>query len=207
MKKILYINGNPQNTQASYSRRVGEYLLSKFEDEEATVEVFNVYDEFVPLIDEDVLGAWGSLRAGKDFADLSIDQQKKVGRMSEILTQFKAADEYVFVTPLWNFSVTPMLKAYIDNVMIAGETFYYTENGPEGLLKGKKARVIQASGGFYNNSEAAGMEHGSNFLETVLKFMGVSDIDQVFVEGVAIPGQSDEERLAPVYAVVDELVA
>ncbi len=207
MKKILYINGNPQNTQASYSRRVGEYLLGKMENQEVQVEVFNVYEAFVPLIDEDVLGAWASLRAGNDFADLSANQQEKVERMNEILSQFKEADEYVFVTPLWNFSVTPMLKAYIDNVMIAGETFYYTENGPVGLMKDKKATVIQASGGFYSNSETTGMEHGSNYLETVLNFMGVTDISQVLIEGVAIPGQSDEERLDPVYAVVDELVA
>jgi len=207
MKKVLYINGNPQSETVSFSRRVGKYYheqMSKM-DKSITIEVLNVYDEDIPFVDADVLDAWGTLRSGAGFSELSQSQQGKVGRMGEILKQFKEADEYVIVTPLWNLSIPPMLKAYIDNVMIAGETFRYTETGPVGLLDGKKATVVQASGGIYSSGPAAGMEHGASYIKTVLEFMGVTDIQTVLVEGIAIPDKSPEEKLIDGYKIVDEL--
>ena len=128
MKKVLYINGNPQSESVSYSRGAANYYVNQLKkDSNVEVEVINVYDEYIPLIDQDVLSAWGVLRSGGGFKELSEDQQQKVGRMGEVLNQFKLADEYVFATPLWNFGVPPMLKAFIDNVTIAGETFKYNE--------------------------------------------------------------------------------
>jgi FMN-dependent NADH-azoreductase len=206
MKKVLYINGNPQQEDQSYSRRVGRYLVNeKSRRTNEHIDEINLYEEYIPLIDEDVLSAWGALRDGESFEDLSVDQQSKVGRMNELLEQFKAADEYIFITPLWNFSVSPMLKAYIDNIMIAGETFKYTEEGPVGLLTDKKATIIQASGGVYSDALAS-IEHGANLLETVLGFVGIKDVQTVRVEGIAIPGKSDEERLSEVYKQVDDLM-
>ncbi|PNB70901.1 FMN-dependent NADH-azoreductase, partial [Pseudomonas sp. FW305-BF6] len=81
-----------------------------------------------------------------------------------IVTQFVEADKYVFVTPMWNFSFPPVMKSYIDAVCVAGKTFKYTENGPQGLLGGKKALHIQASGGVYSEGPAAGMEMGHRYI-------------------------------------------
>lgn len=204
MKKVLYINGNPQNEAMSYSRRVGNYYKEqRVKDGDAVIEVLNVYEENIPLIDEDVLAAWSMLRGGGDFDDLTENQQAKVGRMGQILAQFKEADEYVFVTPLWNFSIPPMLKAYIDNVMIAGETFKYTSAGPVGILGDKKATIIQASGGVYSEGPAGAMEHGSNYLKVVFGFMGIKDVNTIPVEGVASGGKAEEEHLTEAYSAVD----
>jgi len=208
MKKILYINGNPQAEDLSYSRRVGNYWIEqKAKISDTSIEVFNIYEEYVPLIDQDVLSAWAELRNGLDFSQLSQEQQVKVGRMGQILAKFKEADEYVFVTPLWNFSLPPMLKAFIDNVLIAGETFKYTDQGPVGLLEGKEATIILASGGVFSQGPAAGMEHGVNYLETVLGFMGIPSPKVLRVEGLAIPGKTPEEHLNPVYKQVDDLLS
>lgn len=206
MRKVLYINGNPQTEAQSYSRRVGRYYLESIQAKESDViiEEINLYEEQIPMIDQEILDAWNRLRNQESFADLTTSQQAKVKAMQGILTQFKEADEYVFVTPLWNFSVPPMMKAYVDNVMIAGETFKYTEAGPVGLLQDKKAVIIQASGGVYIGNPSA-KEHGFSFLETVLNFMGVEDVAYVPVEGIAIPGKSDAERLEEVYQTVDQL--
>lgn len=207
MKKILYINGNPQEEHLSYSRKAGNYYLKQREkvDPNVTIEILNVYDEALQLIDGDVLDAWGKLRNGDPFSELTIEQQTKLSRMGQVLEQFKAADEYVFITPLWNFSIPPMLKAYIDNVMIAGETFKYTSEGPVGLLGDKKATIIQASGGVYSEEPAAGYEHGSNLIKDVLGFMGLKAIDTVLIEGIAMPGKTEEERMEEVYRDVDGL--
>ena len=208
MSKVLYINANPKKEDYSFSRRAGKYYQERLhqEDSQLELDVLDVYNEYIPLIDGDVLEAWGALQNGSDFSDLSDEQQEKVGRMGSLLKRFKEADAYVFVTPLWNLSIPPMLKAFIDNVMIAGETFKYTEQGPVGLLADKKATVIQASGGVYSQGPAAAMEHGTNYLEAVLSFMGVRDIKVIQVEGIAIPGKSDEERLNEVYSQIDDLL-
>lgn len=208
MKKILYVNGNPQKEDLSFSRRAGKYYLEQINksDEGYDVEVVNVYDNQIQLIDEDVLEAWGLLRSGTDFSELSKPQQNKVSKMNQTLEQFKSADEYVFVTPLWNFGIPPMLKAYIDNIMIAGETFKYTENGPVGLMLGKKATIIQASGGVYSDGPAKAMEHGTNYLSTTLNFLGVEDVKTFFVEGVALPDNTPEALLSNLQNQVDEFM-
>jgi FMN-dependent NADH-azoreductase len=207
MKKVLYINGNPQQETYSYSRRVANYYLEQRNraSEGVQVEVVNVYEDDIPLIDQDVLAAWGQLQSGEAFSDLSEDQQAKAGRMGQVLEQFKAADEILVATPLWNFSVPPMLKAYIDNIAIAGETFKYTEEGPVGLMGDKKLTVIQASGGVYSSGPAAAMDHASNYLKHVFGFIGVEDVKVVYVEGIAIPGKSEEDRLQDAFKDVDDL--
>lgn len=207
MKKILYINGNPQAEELSFSGRVGKYYLNQLNnsDNNVSIDLLNTYEEEIPFIDADVLDAWHALQGGEDFSDLTAAQQEKVGRMGALLNRFKSADEYIIVTPLWNFSIPPMLKAFIDNVMIAGETFEYTENGPVGMLVDKKATIIQASGGIYSSGPAAGMESGSNYIKTVLGFMGVKNISTVLIEGVAIPNKTEEEKLASGYRQVDQL--
>ncbi|MEN8904502.1 MAG: FMN-dependent NADH-azoreductase [Clostridiales bacterium] len=205
MKKLLYINGNPQSEDLSFSKRVGNYYLKYLHenDDNLDVSIFNIYEEYVPLIDEDVLGAWRELGSGTNFNDLSKNQQNKVARMNEILEMFKNTDEYVIVTPLWNFGIPPMLKAFIDNIVIAGKTFKYTETGPVGLIEGKKALLIQASGGYYSSGPTASMEHGSNYLKTILGFVGIADVKTLLLEGVAVPGKSSEDKLKAFYKQVD----
>lgn len=207
MKKVLYINGNPQAEEKSYSRRAGKYYREQLTKSGAQVSVLDLYEADIPLIDGDVLAAWGHLMGGGDFKDLTEGQQAKVSRMGQVLQEFKEADEYVFVTPMWNFGVPPLVKAYLDNVMIAGETFKYTENGPVGLLEDKKATVIIASGGVYDEEPAASANHATTHLATALGFMGITDLNILKVDGIAIPGKSDEERLSEAYKEADALLA
>lgn len=205
---VLYINGNPQSETISYTRKTANYVIDQLreQDPDAIIDVVNVYESELQLIDADVLSAWGLLRSGSGFDALSKEQQEKVQIMQSTLSRFKEADLYVFASPLWNFSITPLLKAYIDNVSIAGETFKYTEKGPEGMLEDKQAIIIQASGGVYSSSPAAAMEHGTNYLKTILGFMGVSDIEQILIEGVAMPDKTEAERLEAAYTEVDQVI-
>lgn len=85
--------------------------------------------------------------------------------MNTNLETFMHADRYVFVTPMWNFSYPSVVKAYLDNLAIAGKTFKYTENGPVGLLEGKKALHIQATGGVYSEGPYAAVDFGRNHLK------------------------------------------
>lgn len=147
----------------------------------------------IPLIDEDVLNAWGKFGQGKSFEELTAVEKKKISAMNSILEQFLSADKYVFVTPFWNFTVPPKMKAYLDNICIVGKTFKYTENGPVGLLTDKKAIHIQARGGVYTEGPAADLEMGDKYMNTILNFIGINDSQSIIAEGLASTHNNAEE--------------
>ena len=139
-----------------------------------------------------MLLTWGKFATGATFDQLNSEKQKKINYMNN-LEEFLAADKYVFVTPLWNFTIPPMMKAYLDNICIVNKTFKYTEKGPVGLLPDKKAIHIQARGGVYSSGPAADFESGDRYLNTILSFIGISDKQSLFVEGMnATPDKADE---------------
>lgn len=184
--KVLYITANPKSKEHSHSLSVGDSFIKEYQkhnkdDEITTLDLFKTE---VPAIDYDVMNAWGKLASGVEFENLNADEIKKLSSMNYNLEQFMDADKYVFVAPLWNFGVPPVLKAYIDNLAINGKTFKYTEKGPVGLLEGKKALLIQASGGVYDNPTMEKFEHGSNYMKVVLEFLGINNKSELLVEGV-----------------------
>lgn len=134
----------------------------------------------------------GKLRSGSSFDQLLAPEKSKTERLNEIVEQYVAADKYVYVSPMWNFSFPPILKAYIDAICIAGKTFKYTESGPVGLLTDKKAIHIQASGGVYSEGPAASFESGHSYLKKIMQFQGISSFEGIFVEGMAAtPDQAE----------------
>ncbi|HDI1118332.1 TPA: NAD(P)H-dependent oxidoreductase [Staphylococcus aureus] len=129
-----------------------------------------------------------SMAAGKAFIETyqqqhPDDEQMKVSRLSDILEEFLSADKYVFVTPMWNLSFPPVVKAYIDAISIAGKTFKYSAEGPQGLLTDKKVLHIQSRGGYYTEGPAADFEMGDRYLRTIMTFLGVPSYETIIIEG------------------------
>ena len=180
--KVLVVKGHPLTSEESYSMKGLDAFLETYEkvNPQDTIEVLDVFSDFIPEVDQDIMVAWGALADGSDFASLSSEQQKKVARFNELTEQFLAADKVVIVNPLWNLFLPASLKAWIDTVMVAGKTFRYTENGPEGLAKGKKLLHLQANGGVYQLQDPA-----STYVKSIFGFIGVEDITQIEVEGHA----------------------
>lgn len=187
MSKVLYIKGNAQLEEKSKSLQVGKIFLNEYKGANPEDEIIEIdlYEDNIPMLDKEVFNAWDSLAKGEAFESLSESQKNKIIRLGEIVDQFMEADKYVFVTPLWNFSIPPMVKAYIDAICIAGKTFKYTENGPIGLLKGKKLLNIQASGTKFSETPIENLEHGSNYIKVVSSFVGIEDVSVFHVEGIA----------------------
>lgn len=185
MATVLYITAHPHDHTQSYSMAVGKAFIEAYREANPSDEVvqLDLYRENIPQIDADVFSGWGKLRSGSSFDDLSNEEKSKVSRLGELTDQFVAADKYVFVTPLWNFSFPPVMKAYIDSICTAGKTFKYTEQGPVGLLTDKKAIHIQARGGVYSEGPAAGMEMGHRYLSNIMQFFGIPSFNGLFVEG------------------------
>jgi FMN-dependent NADH-azoreductase len=126
-----------------------------------------------------------------------------------ILQEFIEADVVVIGAPMYNFSIPSQLKAWIDRIAVAGKTFTYTAEGPRGLAGGKKVVVASSRGGFY----APGTPYAANdfvepYLRAVFAFLGITDLEIVRAEGVAIsPEQRDKSVTAAVASVPSALAA
>jgi len=184
MTRLLYVKAHPLDETRSFSLAVGSAFLEayRFRHPDHEIEILDLYDSDLPQLDADVFSGWQKAGAGAEEA-LTLDERKKISRLLELADQFVAFDKYVFVTPMWNFSYPPVLKTYIDAIAVAGKTFRYTENGPQGLLCGKKALHIQSRGGVYSEGDGAGQESGHFHLSVVLRFFGVPSLEGLFVEG------------------------
>lgn len=193
MAKVLYITANPKSAERSYGLAVGQAFIDAYREArpDDEIEHLDLFKSDIPTIDIDVFNGWDKLSHGEELAP---EERRKVERINELTEQFIQADKYVFVSPLWNLGVPPILKTYIDNICVAGKTFTYTENGPVGLLKGKKAIHIQASGGVYSQGPAREMEFSNRYLLALLNFIGVADTDSIFVEGMDL-NPAEAERI------------
>ncbi|WP_119258634.1 FMN-dependent NADH-azoreductase [Shinella zoogloeoides] len=119
-----------------------------------------------------------------------------------VLDEFLAADTIVLGVPMYNFSLPSQLKAWIDRVAVAGKTFRYTAEGPEGLAKGKKVIIVSTRGGHYSAGPAAVMDHQESYLKTVLGFFGITDIEIVRAEGLNLSADSKVEAISEAERVI-----
>ena len=117
------------------------------------------------------------------------------------MEQFLAADVLVIGAPMYNFSIPSTLKAWIDRVAVAGKTFRYTENGPEGLAGGKRVIIASGRGGIHTNAPTDFQEA---YLRQVFGFLGVTDIEFVRAEGVAYSPQHRSDAIAGALASIPE---
>jgi len=120
------------------------------------------------------------------------------------LQQFLDADIVVIGAPMYNFSVPSTLKAWIDRVAVAGRTFRYTENGPEGLAGGKRIIIASGRGGLHTGAPSDFQEP---YLRQVFAFLGINDVEFVRAEGVAYSPQHRSDALAQAHASIQDLGA
>lgn len=139
------------------------------------------------------------------------EQKATLASSDELIAELERADEYVFGVAMHNFSIPSVLKLWIDQVVRAGRTFSYTASGPQGLLQGKKATILVASGGVYEaGSPASAMNFIDPYLKTVLAFIGITDVKFVSAGGAAklMSGTVDRETfLKPVLEHVRTVAA
>lgn len=127
-------------------------------------------------------------------ADAAIEKDIALGEA--MLNEFLAADIVVVGAPMYNFSVPSQLKAWIDRLAVAGKTFRYTAEGPQGLAGGKTVIVASSRGGFYGpGTPAAPLEHQESYLRAVFGFFGITDITFVRAEGVALGAEARDKAI------------
>ncbi|WP_299473423.1 NAD(P)H-dependent oxidoreductase [uncultured Roseibium sp.] len=167
-KIILHINASARKNN-SVTRELTDTLVKNLVEKDQETKVLNRdVSQGIPFLDEDWVGANFT-----DPADRSAEQRLKLSLSDTLVNELKSADTIVIGTPIYNFSVPAALKAWIDQIARARETFKYTENGPVGLLEGKKAFVVVASGGTKVGSE---IDFAATYLKHVLGFVGINDV-------------------------------
>jgi FMN-dependent NADH-azoreductase len=130
------------------------------------------------------------------------EQAARVALDDALIDELKAADVLVLGVPMYNFGVPAPLKNWIDAISRAKVTFQYTANGPEGLLKGKQVYIALTRGGQYRNTPS---DTQVPYLRTVLSFLGMTDIQFIYAEGLAMGPEAEQRALASAQAQIDEL--
>jgi len=127
---------------------------------------------------------------------------------SRMLEEFLAADVIVIGAPMYNFAIASQLKAWIDRILVAGKTFRYTANGPQGLAGGKRVIVASSRGGFYGKDTAsAAMDFQEPYLRAAFAFIGIDDVEFVRAEGLAVSEQHKAEALKSARDSIGSLMA
>lgn len=188
--KTLLINAHPDfNNESTYTAKFKNLFLDKYKTIFPNVEIeeLNLYDIDVPRIEGDqLLNVWNKQSSGESLSD---DETKIADMSAFLLNQFKANHRIVILTPLHNFNITSRLKDYIDNIMIARETFKYTEDGSVGLMiDDYKALLLQASGGVYTNDDRyTPLEFSYYYLKEMFKeIMGFDEFYIARAQGTSV---------------------
>ncbi|KRD39914.1 MULTISPECIES: NAD(P)H-dependent oxidoreductase [unclassified Lysobacter] len=183
--KLLHIDSSALGAN-SVTRELSAAVVARWQDALPALKV-----EYRDLDAEPIPHLTGRTLAKADPAEA--DEGERV------IQQFLDADVIVIGSPMYNFGVSSTLKAWIDRVAVAGRTFRYTENGPEGLAKGKRVIVATGRGGFH---AGAPTDFQEPYLRQVFAFLGIDQVEFVRAEGVAYSPQHRSDALAQAHASI-----
>ena len=169
--------------EGSVTRRLAERILSELTEGGVSITVATRdVAAGLPVVDE----AW----IGANFtepAERTAEQNAHLALSDELVREVRDADVLVIGAPVYNFGIPASLKAWIDLVARARETFRYTDEGPVGLLEGKRAVILLASGGTALGSE---VDFASGYLRQVLGFVGITDVTFVAADQLMLAGDA-----------------
>jgi FMN-dependent NADH-azoreductase len=200
---ILQINSSAR-TEGSHSTGLANTLVERVlaslpDAATATTTVRDLGRAPHPALDE------AALQALFTPADQRTPEQAaRVALDDALIAELQAADVVVLGVPMYNFGVPAALKNWIDAIARAKVTFQYTAKGPEGLLKGKKVYVALTRGGQYRNTPA---DTQVPYLKTVFTFLGMTDVQFVYAEGLAMGPEAERQALASARTQIEEAVA
>ncbi|MCD1621968.1 FMN-dependent NADH-azoreductase [Citromicrobium bathyomarinum] len=197
MTNILHVTASIRSGE-SVSRKLGNKLVEKLsQGTDATIVTRDLAVNDLPLIDADRFAANLTPPADRD------EKQQALADVADaLIAELQGADTLVLSLPVYNFTMPSTLKAWADLVARAGTTFRYTESGPEGLLTGKKAYVVIASGGTPIGSE---LDFLTPWLRHFLGFLGITDVEIIAADGIM--GIDGEQKIEAAAQTIETLAA
>lgn len=203
----LIINAQPDfRNEAHYSMKLQNRFLEKFQTmfPNEKVDLLNLYEETIPQLKTDeLLGIW---EKQANNIELTAKEAELYQVNQRLLEQFKSHRRIVIVSPLHNFNVTSKMKDYIDNILVAHETFKYTPEDSVGLMTDNyKVMLLQASGSIYtNNDRYTPLEFSRMYLQGIFEeLMGFDKFSIVRAQGLQTQGVDPEKALQQAYNDLD----
>ncbi|WP_462268190.1 FMN-dependent NADH-azoreductase [Mucilaginibacter sp.] len=184
MKRILHLMSSIQGNE-SYSIKLGRAIVEKVQEKYPGSELKEVdlVQLEVPHLSPAILRTF--FLPGDQ---LTAEDKESIRYSDEAVKQLMAADVVVIGAPLYNFTIHTALKAWIDHITRAGITFGYGENGPVGMVTGKKVYVAMSAGGMYSEGAAKANDFVAPYLKAFLGFLGMTDLTVFRAEGLKVPG-------------------
>jgi FMN-dependent NADH-azoreductase len=191
MTKVLIIDSAATGA-ASVSRKLTTAFAEQLRRQQPAVRITHrdVGTAPIPHLTEATVGA---IRGAPVEGD---EAQAALALSDRLISELKEADLIVIGAPMYNFGMPSTLKAWFDHVLRAGITFRYTAEGPEGLLKGKRAIVVESRAGLYSEGPAASNDSQEPHLRTLLGFMGIDDVSFVRAERLAFGPEAASGAIA-----------
>ncbi|TWR31049.1 FMN-dependent NADH-azoreductase [Mucilaginibacter pallidiroseus] len=182
--KILHLISSPRG-EASVSIKLGNAIVDKLAaaNPGSDVVVRNLVDQPFPHLEEAHINSFFT-----PAENYTPELAEAVKHSDQAIAQIMDADVIVIGAPMYNFAIHSSLKAWIDHIARAQKTFTYTENGPQGLVKGKKVYVAISSGGIYSEGDYKPYDFTEPYLRAVLGFLGMTDITVYRAEGLKVAG-------------------
>ena len=198
MSKLLQINSSLFSNQGQSSLLANRFVAKwQAENADGQVIVRDLASDPIPHLDGERFSAFLSKPESR-----TPEQQAVVDFSDQLINELKSADVLVLGLPFYNVGVPSVLKAYIDHISRAGQTFAYTATGPVGLLTGKKAVVFATRGGRYAGTPA---DSQTDYVRTILSFLGITDIEFIYAEGLAMGDPVKQEAIDTAHQKINQL--
>jgi FMN-dependent NADH-azoreductase len=192
MSSILLVTSSPRGDESLSTKIANEFVDKlKAKNPGSTVVAHDLGKNPIAHLDTVTTSA---IRKPADARNA--EEAVAAATSDKLVAELLAADTVVLATGLINFNIYSTLKSWIDNVARAGMTFRYTAEGPEGLATGKKVYIVLSAAGIYSEGPAMAMNHAIPYLKTVLGFMGMTDIEVIYVEGTAFGPEAFDKAIA-----------
>lgn len=210
MKKLLYISVNSKPEEESASKTVARKFINTFleKNKDFTVEEVDLYKEHIPRLEYQYFEKRNCIVSEEDAAELNDKDQREIKKIRELCDQFISANVYVIAAPMWSLSFPAPLKEYIDCIMQDQKTISFDSGKPEGKLNDKDRTVvyIQSSGGHIPWILKPVMNKGVNYIENIMKFMGIKKFEELLVDGTGYTKEELEEAIDKGIEKIDNII-
>ncbi|AWL11604.1 FMN-dependent NADH-azoreductase [Saliniradius amylolyticus] len=198
MKNLLVIKTSLNGDAGNSNKLVNAFVEKLQQQRDVSVTQRNLAEDSLPHLSQAEMASWMTPVDERDAG-----QQELAAISDTLVNELQQHDTLVIGMPMYNFGAPSVFKAWVDRVARAGITFRYTENGPVGLVENKKVIVLAARGGQYQGTDK---DTQTQYLKNFFAFIGISDVEFVYAEGLAMGEDSFEKSFSAANEKISELL-
>lgn len=210
MKKILYISVNSKPESLSSSKTVAREFINRFleKNKDFELEEVDLYKDHIPRLEYQYFENRNCIIKEEDAKKLDDKDRREIDKIRKLCDQFVEASVYVIAAPMWNLSFPAPLKEYIDCIIQDGKTITFKNDKPEGILNDIDRSVvyIQSSGGNIPWALKPLMDKGVNYIQSIMKFIGIKKFDELLVDDTGTTNEQRKESIEKSCEKIDNII-